>query len=109
MRVVSQSKDVSLDFDRAVFTANHGMITAMVDGKTFTIGTYANLGREKEVFSDMHKAFSAFQVISTIKDKQQEAEMFAVSKNISIRCVEMFDPCMGITVFDNMVYYMPEK
>ena len=65
MRVVSQSKDVSLDFDRAVFTANHGMITAMVDGKTFTIGTYANLGREKEVFSDMHKAFSAFQVIST--------------------------------------------
>lgn len=51
MRVVSQSKDVSLDFDRAVFTANHGMITAMVDGKTFTIGTYANLGREKEVFS----------------------------------------------------------
>lgn len=33
MRVVSQSKDVSLDFDRAVFTANHGMITAMVDGK----------------------------------------------------------------------------
>lgn len=47
MRVVSQSKDVSLDFDRAVFTANHGMITAMVDGKTFTIGTYANLGREK--------------------------------------------------------------
>ena len=59
MRVVSQSKDVSLDFDRAVFTANHGMITAMVDGKTFTIGTYANLGREKEVFSDMHKAFPA--------------------------------------------------
>lgn len=98
MRVVSQSKDVSLDFDRAVFTANHGMITAMVDGKTFTIGTYANLGREKEVFSDMHKAFSAFQVISTNMDKQQVAEMFAVSKNISIRCVDMSDPCMGITV-----------
>ena len=65
--------------------------------------------REKEVFSDMHKAFSAFQVISTNMDKQQVAEMFAVSKNISIRCVEMNDPCMGITVFDNMVYYMPEK
>lgn len=107
MRVVSQSKDVSLDFDRAVFTANHGIITAMVDGKTFTIATYANLGREKEVFSDMHKAFSAFQVISM--DKQQVAEMFAVSKNISIRCVEMNDPGMGITVFDNMVYYIPEK
>lgn len=35
--------------------------------------------------------------------------MFALSKNISIRCVEMNDPGMGITVFDNMVYYMPEK
>ena len=57
----------------------------------------------------MHKAFSAFQVISTNMDKQQVAEMFAVSKNISIRCVEMNDPGMGITVFDNMVYYMPEK
>lgn len=38
MRVVSQSKDVSLDFDRAVFTANHGMITAMVDGKRLPLG-----------------------------------------------------------------------
>lgn len=90
MRVVSQSKDVSLDFDRAVFTANHGMITAMVDGKTFTIGTYANLGREKEVFSDMHKAFSAFQVISTNMDKQQVAEMFAVSKETLINsCISL--------------------
>lgn len=109
MRVVSQSKDVSLDFDRTEFRTSYESISATFDGRTFAIGTYANLGREKEVFSDMHKAFSAFQVISTNMDKQQVAEMFAVSKNISIRCVDMSDPCMGTTVFDNMVYYMPEK
>lgn len=64
MRVVSQSKDVSLDFDRAVFTANHGMITAMVDGKTFTIGTYANLGREKKYSLICTRHFRLFKLLA---------------------------------------------
>lgn len=91
MRVVSQKKDASYDFDRTEFRTSYECISATFDGRTFVIGKYATPERAAEVFMDMHKA------------------LVAASQNTPIRCVKMDDPRMAATVFDNLVYYMPEK
>ena len=41
MRVVSQKKDASYDFDRTEFRTSYECISATFDGRTFVIGKYA--------------------------------------------------------------------
>lgn len=59
MRVVSQKKDASYDFDRTEFRTSYECISATFDGRTFVIGKYATPERAAEVFMDMHKAICA--------------------------------------------------
>lgn len=58
---------------------------------------------------DMHKAYAPVQVVCTNMDEKQVSALVAASQNAPIRCVEMDDPRMAVTVFDSLVYYMPEK
>ena len=109
MRVVSQKKDASYDFDRTEFRTNYECISATFDGRTFVIGKYATPERAAEVFMDMHKAYAPVQVVCTNMDEKQVSALVAASQNTPIRCVKMDDPRMAITVFDNLFYYMPEK
>lgn len=109
MRVVSQKKDASYDFDRTVFITNYECISATFDGRTLVIGKYATPERAAEVFMDMHKAYAPVQVVCTNMDEKQVSALVAASKNAPIRCAEMNDPRMAATVFDNLVYYMPDK
>lgn len=57
----------------------------------------------------MHKAYAPVQVVCTNMDEKQVSALVETSQNALIRCVEMDDPRMAVTVFDNLVYYMPEK
>lgn len=109
MRVVSQKKEASYDFDRTVFGTNYECISATVYGRTLVIGKYATPERAAEVFMDMHKAYAPVQVVCTNMDEKQVSALVASAQNAPIRCVEMDDPRMAVTVFDNLVYYMPEK
>lgn len=109
MRVVSQKKDASYDFDRTEFRTSYECISATFDGRTFVIGKYATPERAAEVFMDMHKAYAPVQVVCTNMDEKQVSALVAASQNTLIRCVKMDDPRMAATVFDNLVYYMPEK
>ena len=46
MRVVSQKKDASYDFDRTEFRTSYECISATFDGRTLVIGKYATqIGR----------------------------------------------------------------
>lgn len=109
MRVVSQKKDASYDFDRTEFRTSYECISATFDGRTFVIGKYATPERAAEVFMDMHKAYAPVQVVCTNMDEKKFSALVAASQNAPIRCVEMDDPRMAVTVFDSLVYYMPEK
>ncbi len=109
MRVVSQKKDASYDFDRTEFRTSYECISATFDGRTFVIGKYATPERAAEVFMDMHKAYAPVQVVCKNMDEKQVSALVAASQNTPIRCVKMDDPRMAATVFDNLVYYMPEK
>lgn len=50
MRVVSQKKDASYDFDRTEFRTSYECISATFDGRTLVIGKYATPERAAEVF-----------------------------------------------------------
>ena len=100
---------VEKDFDRTEFRTSYECISATFDGRTFAIGKYATPERAAEVFMDMHKAYAPVQVVCTNMDEKQVYALVAASQNAPIRCVEVDDPRMAVTVFDNLVYYMPEK
>lgn len=66
MRVVSQNKDYSFDFDRTIFSRQNNLIYARVGNDNKVIGQYPNADRGKEVFIDMHEfaaSNGAFQYV----------------------------------------------
>ena len=54
MRVISQSRNFSFDFDRTVFWRQSDVIYAKIGGESIAIGKYQSDERAAEVFEDMH-------------------------------------------------------
>lgn len=54
MRVVSQKRDYSVNFDRTPFWTQGTYIYAMIADQRVVIGVYESEERTKEVFRDMH-------------------------------------------------------
>ena len=55
MRVISQSRNFSFDFDRTVFWTQYNVIYAKIGKESIAIGQYKSEERAAEVFEDMHK------------------------------------------------------
>lgn len=107
MRVVSQNRNYSFDFDRTVFWTQYEIIYARIGTDNIPIGKYESEKRAAEVFKDMHNAYSPVGLISTNLTEEQVAQ-FVGSTNVPIKCVEMNEINTGITTYDSIVYYMPE-
>lgn len=109
MRVVSQSRNFSFDFDRTVFWRQSDVIYAKIGGESIAIGKYKSDERAAGVFEDMHRAYAPVYSISDGLSKEQIESMIVPSKNIEARNVLNAGQSMYITTFDNYVYYMPEE
>lgn len=107
MRVVSQNRNYSFDFDRTIFLTQYNIIYARVGADNILIGQYKSDERAAEVFKDMHMAYSPVGLISTNLTEEQVSQ-FVGSCNVPIKCVEMNEINTGITIYDSIVYYMPE-
>lgn len=55
MRVVSQKKDASYDFDRTEFRTSYECISATFDGRTFVIGKYATPNELRQIVTQTAK------------------------------------------------------
>lgn len=108
MRIVSQNRDLSVDFDRCEIWMQDNVIYQRIGIDSKVIGTYATPGRTAEVFEDIHKAYSPVTVVSINLRKEQVAQ-FIGSVNVLARCIEMNMPDTGITTYDQIVYYMPKE
>ena len=64
MRVVSQNKNYSFDFDRTVFWTQYNVIYAKIGNESIAIGQYKSEERAAEVFEDMHKLLCRTLTIS---------------------------------------------
>ena len=109
MRVVSQNKNYSFDFDRTVFWTQYNVIYANIGTESIAIGQYESEERATEVFDDIHKAYAPVYSISNGLNEEQVASMIVPSKNIMATNILNTGPDMCLTTFDNYVYYMPEE
>lgn len=107
MRIISQNRMYSFDFDRIVFWVQFKKIYAKIGTESIEIGRYGSDRRAAEVFDDMHKAYVPVGIITTNLTDEQAKE-FIGSENIHLRVVKMDDPSAMISTYDNTIYYMPE-
>lgn len=108
MRVVSQNKNYSFDFDRTVFWTQYNVIYAKIGVDSIAIGQYESDERAEEVFEDMHKAYSPYGLIcDNITEEQIQA--FIGSKNVRCNVINMENIDCTVTTFDSIVYYMPKE
>ena len=108
MRVISQGRNYSFDFDRTVFWTQYNVIYAKIGIDSVAIGKYESDERAAEVFEDMHKTYSGMPILF------QNVE---ISEDLSEKLGEWETNCIiarlpgenpKIEQIGNLVYYMPE-
>ena len=107
MRIISQNRMYSFDFDRTVFWVQFEKIYAKIGRESIAIGQYESDRRAAEVFEDMHNAYAPVGIITTNLTDEQTKE-FIGSENIHLRVVKIDDPSAMISTYDSIIYYMPE-
>ena len=107
MRVVSQNRGFSFDFDRTVFWTQYNIIYAKIGTESIAIGQYESEERAAEVFEDMHKAYGPYGLICD-KLSEEQIQAFCGSKNLRMPVINMDNMDCTVTTYDSVVYYMPE-
>ena len=109
MRVISQDRRYSFDFDRASFLRQENYISALIAGENryIFIGRYETEMRAEEVFEDMHKAYGPYGLICD-KLSEEQIQAFCGSKNLRMPVINMDNMDCTVTTYDSVVYYMPE-
>lgn len=109
MRIVSQRRDLSVDFDRCEIWTQNNVIHRRVGNDSKIIGVYETEERAKEVFEDIHKAYAPVYSISDKLTEEEVKAMIMPSRNVSAVNIINTGSEMCLTTYDNYVYYMPEK
>lgn len=109
MRVVSQNKKYSFDFDRTVFWTQYNVIYAKIGTESIAIGQYESDERAAEVFEDIHNTLCGetvlFQNVEMPDDFQKKLEDLRVNAVIS----NIPNSESKIEKIGNHVYYMPKE
>lgn len=109
MRVVSQSRTISVDFNTTPFWRNDNVIYAKIGNDSKVFGNYSSEERAAEVFEDIHKAYSPYGLIYD-KLTEEQIAVFVGSKNVKLKAINMDGaPNCTVTTYDSIVYYMPKK
>lgn len=108
MRVVSQNRNFSFDFDRTVFWTQYNVIYAKLGTESIAIGQYESEERAAEVFEDIHKAYSPYGLICD-KLSEEQIKRFVGSNNIRMSVIKMDNMDCNVTTYDSIVYYMPKE
>lgn len=109
MRVVSQSRNFSFDFDRTAFWTQSNVIYAELGNENIAIGKYKSNERAAEVFEDLHRAYSSlpilFQNIEISEDTKQKLKEWKANCIVA----KLPDDSQKVEQIGNAVYYMPEE
>ena len=111
MRVISQDRCYSYDFDRTMFLKQDGVICAHISGDTRdrVIGSYKSSERAAEVFEDIHKAYSDMPLIFQNINPSENFERALKEMNHRAIITVLPDEPMKIEQINNSVYYMPKE
>ena len=107
MRVISQDRSYSLDFDRTVFWTQYNVIYAKIGIDSVAIGKYDSSERTAEVFEDMHKTYSGMLLFQNVEISEDLSEKLG---DWETNCIiaRLPSESQKIEQIGNSVYYMPE-
>lgn len=63
MRIISQRRDLSVDFESTPISVNYNHILAIIGDKERVIGEYSTQERAMEVLQNIHETYSGLPVI----------------------------------------------
>lgn len=107
MRIISQDRNLSVDFDRCEIWMQSNLIYRRIGNDSQVIGKYVSPERAAEVFEDIHKAYAPVYSISSNLTEEQIKGIFIQSNNVMARNIIDSDGNMNVTTYDQYVYYMP--
>ena len=108
MRIISQAKNHSIDFESTYVWRQYDCIYGYVGNKNIVLGSYGTDERALEVFLDMHNAYSPVDLI-TVNMTEEQASAFIGSVNVSAKIVGLDGTESEITLMQTGIYYMPDK
>lgn len=110
MRIVSQSRDLSVEFNQCEIWTQSNIIYRRIGTDSKVIGVYATSKRAKEVFADIHNAYNPVGLI-TCGLTEEQIKQFIGSENVKLKTVMMpvENKDWVVSTYDNIVYYMPEE
>ena len=109
MRIISQNKDLSIDFNRTPICVSYNHVCAIMDGQQKVIGKYETEERAKEVFEEIHIAYSGVLMICKNIEPTENIEEVLKKANLQVMYTVTEDRQTDIEYIDNGVYRMPQK
>lgn len=107
MRIISQKRDLSVDFESTPISVNYNHVLAIIGDKERVIGEYSTQERAMEVFQNIHETYSGLPVIfkniepdKSVNDLLREAKLNAVY-TINADNADIFK-------LDNAIFKMPQ-
>ena len=109
MRIISQNKDLSIDFNHTPICVSYNHVCAIMDGQQKVIGKYETEERAKEVFEEMHIAYSGMPMIFKNIEPAENIEEVLKKANLQVVYTVTEDRQTDIEYIDNGVYRMPAQ
>ena len=109
MRIISQNKDLSIDFHHTPICVSYNHVCAIMDGQQKVIGKYETDERAKEVFEEIHIAYSGMPMILKNIEPAENIEEVLKKANLQVVYTVTEDRQTDIEYIDNGVYRMPAQ
>ena len=108
MRIISQNKDLSIDFHHTPICVSYNHVCAIMDGQQKVIGNYESDERAKEVFEDIHKAYSGMPIV--LNNVEITEDIKDILQNSCINAImTRTDDESSIKYINNGIYTMPAE
>ena len=112
MRIISQNRDISVEFDNVILKICNGSLIYAYpyanQEEVIVLGKYKSQERAREVFNDIHNAYAPVGIITTNLTEEQ-TKPFIGSANLNMPVIKMDEPGTAISTYNEIVYYMPEE
>ena len=109
MRIISQNKDLSIDFNHTPICVSYNHVCAIMDGQQKVIGKYETEERAKEVFEEIHIVYSGMPMIFKNIEPVENIEEVLKKANLQVMYTVTEDKQTDIEYIDNGVYRMPTQ
>ena len=107
MRIISQNKDLSIDFDHTPICVSYNHVCAIIDGQQKVIGQYKTDRRAQEVFEDIHMAYSGEPIkVTKPDDDSYEKLLKSIVDGTPITTTAKDS---SVEYIGNGIYIMPEE